>query len=162
MSARYKFKQLSLSNLPEIMAIERVSSTSPWSAQMMKDSLAAAHVRSWGIFAGAGCDELVGYVLFSVIVDEAEVLLIAIRPEYRRQGLGKALLRKGLEDTELLGVKMIYLEVRKGNALAHCLYESLGFQSIGIRSNYYRNPHTGESEDAVLMRLTVTEGFSKK
>ncbi len=160
--ATHKFKQLSLSDLPDMMAIERLTSMLPWTAQMMKDSLSAAHVRSWGIFAGPAQDQLVGYLLLSVIVDEAEVLLIAIHPDYQGQGWGKALLRKGIEDAELLGVKVIYLEVRKGNAVALFLYESLGFEPIGIRPDYYRNVHTGETEDALLMRFTVTERFSDK
>jgi [ribosomal protein S18]-alanine N-acetyltransferase len=157
MSVPYIFKLLDLSDLPEMMQIERSSFDNPWSAQVMRDSLAALHTRSFGLFLNA---EMLGYVVLSIVMDEAEILSMAISKNHQGQGYGKALLRYGIEQAVALGAKTLYLEVRANHPVAVSLYKKLGFVQIGKRPNYYPNVHTGGSDDALLMRLSTAEGFS--
>ncbi len=159
MSGNYVFKFLGLSDWPRMMAIERSSFDNPWSAQVMRDSLAAAHTRSIGLFVDS---IMIGYVLLSIVLDEAEILSMTIHPQYQGQGFGTALLTEGINEAFRLGAKMLYLEVRKNHPTAIHLYKKLGFIEMGIRPNYYPNIHTGKPDDALLMSLTLTEGFSNK
>lgn len=90
---------------------------------------------------------IVGHVFAWKTLDELEILTVAVRPEHRKQGLGRALLHTLLM-TE--GVTVVFLEVRASNSAARALYRSSGFQETGTRKRYYR-----DGEDAVLMRRSL-------
>lgn len=77
--------------------------------------------------------------------DEAELFRIAVIPEARRNGLGKILLEKMLEDWNRLRISRAFLEVRSSNTAARALYEKYGFKPLGVRKKYYNN-----AEDAVV------------
>lgn len=91
-------------------------------------------------------DEPVGFALTRAIMDEAELLLLAVAPDRRRHGVGGALLRAVLADAAGGGVSTIHLEVRAGNP-AIGLYEASGFARIGERRGYYRG-RDGGTHDA--------------
>ncbi len=76
---------------------------------------------------------------------------LAVAPEYRREGLGRRLLEAGLEALRGRGVYQVHLEVRQGNKAAQLLYRHQGFQPVGRRAGYYRNP----VEDAIVLRLAL-------
>lgn len=88
----------------------------------------------------------VGYAGIWKIADEAEVISIAVAPEFRRRGVGQALLEHLVKKCDKEGVAVIWLEVRKSNFDAQRLYTKFGFVSYGIREKYY-----GDAEDAILM-----------
>lgn len=90
--------------------------------------------------------EVAGFALSRAILDEAELLLIAIRPAFRRRGIGASLLRGVIADARTRGVTRLHLEVRAGNE-AVALYTAHGFAKVGERRDYYRG-HTGQSFDA--------------
>jgi ribosomal-protein-alanine N-acetyltransferase len=90
-------------------------------------------------------------VSFHHVVDEMEILNIAVRPELRRRGLGARLLGLALGICAEMGVRLAALEVRTGNAPALALYARFGFVRVGLRRGYYAD--TGE--DAVLMNLEL-------
>lgn len=90
--------------------------------------------------------QVAGFALARAILDEAELLLIATSPRYRRRGIGAALLRSVTAEARGRGVTRIHLEVRAGNG-AIALYETYGFQKTGERRDYYRG-RTGQSFDA--------------
>lgn len=98
-------------------------------------------------FAGADSGGLAAYCAFRMIADEMEVLSLAVRPEWRRQGLGRWLARRALTLAARGGVRNAFLEVRIGNAPARQLYASLGFTETGRRPAYYKGP----VEDAVIL-----------
>ena len=79
----------------------------------------------------------VGFTLSRYVVDEEELLLIAVHPDARRKGMAKRMLRSLLESASTRGVKRLFLEMREGNP-AEELYKSLGFAPIGRRCGYYR------------------------
>ncbi|WP_019517063.1 ribosomal protein S18-alanine N-acetyltransferase [Sphingomonas sp. Mn802worker] len=90
--------------------------------------------------------EVVGFALVRAIIDEAELLLIAVDPAHRRRGVAGALMRSLLAECRGRGVKRIHLEVRANNA-ALALYTGAGFTKAGERRDYYR-AKSGEAFDA--------------
>jgi ribosomal-protein-alanine N-acetyltransferase len=91
-------------------------------------------------------DAPAGFSLTRAVIGEAELLLLAVDPRYRRQGVGAALLRAVLADCETGGVEKIHLEVRAGNPAVR-LYEGEGFVKVGERRGYYRGSG-GQAHDA--------------
>ncbi|MFK3889299.1 ribosomal protein S18-alanine N-acetyltransferase [Sphingomonas sp. NPDC079357] len=91
-------------------------------------------------------DVVVGFALVRAIMDEAELLLIAVDPPARRSGVGAALLRGVIAECEGRGVAKLHLEVRANNP-AVTLYSAHGFLPAGVRRNYYRGPG-GQAFDA--------------
>lgn len=84
-------------------------------------------------------DAPAGFAMTRAIMDEAELLLLAVAPARRRGGIGAALLRAVLADSAAAGVETIHLEVRADNPAVH-LYRSAGFAKVGERRGYYRGP----------------------
>ena len=94
-----------------------------------------------------------GFVLTRQAADEEELLLVAVLPEHRRNGLARKLIERLLTCARERGVTRIFLEMRRGNPAIH-LYEKVGFEPIGQRSNYYRMAN-GSRADAITFGLTV-------
>jgi ribosomal-protein-alanine N-acetyltransferase len=85
-----------------------------------------------------------------------EILNLAVRPDRRRQGLGRHLLGHVLHLCDNMGIKRGYLEVRRSNDAARNLYQAYGFAEVGVRSKYYPD----NREDAIIMRLDFGAGSS--
>jgi len=94
-----------------------------------------------------------GFALSRVIADEAELLLLAVKPECRRRGLGRALLRSAIAESQARGAARIHLEVRAGND-AVALYRLAGFEKVGQRRDYYRG-FSGKLFDAITYRKLI-------
>ena len=136
-------------DLDTVMQIEAKSYLVPWTRGAFADCLSVGYP-SWVMVDG---ESIIGYTLLSVGADEAHLLNICISPERRREGLGKTLL---LEKIELLKQKKyhsLFLEVRASSLGAIALYESLGFEKIGVRKDYYRT--LDGKEDAVTYKLEL-------
>ncbi len=119
-----------------------------WSPVQLRGTL--QQPGSWLRIARDG-DRPVGFSLCRLIVDEAELLLIAVCPESRGTGVGTALLAAALDDARARGVSEIFLEMRDGNAAARALYAGRGFVEVGRRRDYYRG--AGDQRfDAITMR----------
>lgn len=95
----------------------------------------------------------VGFALTRGVLDEAELLLLAVKPDARRKGVGAALLRSVVGDCALRGINSLHLEVRDGND-AIKLYRNSGFTVIGERRDYYRGPN-GQSYSALTLRRST-------
>lgn len=94
-----------------------------------------------------------GFALGRAILDEAELLLLAIAPEHRRRGVGAALLRSVIAEARGRSIVKLHLEVRAGNS-AIALYEAAGFAKVGERRAYYRG-NTGHAHDAHSYALAL-------
>ena len=92
---------------------------------------------------------ILGFIVFWLIIDEAHLANFAVAPEARRRGIGRALLLHGLKACHDSGAVVSFLEVRSGNEAAIRLYETSGYHTEGIRKRYYQDNH----EDALLMNL---------
>ena len=94
---------------------------------------------------------LVGAAYAISVCDEAEILKVAVKSDFRRRGLARAMLSELERTLRGSGVRRLLLEVRRGNGAARALYASLGYAEYGERRGYYVSPR----EDAVLMEKTV-------
>ena len=149
MSKEISIRQAKLYDVPAMARIERDSFDSPWSAEeITKDVTAGGNV----YVAVAECGgERAGYGEIRTVAGEAQVYNIAIAPEYRREGIGEALLRHLIGKAEDDGCVLVTLEVRSSNEAAMSLYTKLGFREVGRRKGYYAKG----GEDAVLMDLDL-------
>ena len=93
-------------------------------------------------------DKVVGYVAIYVIFEAADISNVAVRPEYRRQGIARKLLNVVLSAAKERGVMLVSLEVCENNDAAIRLYESLGFKYVATRKKYYQNTY-----DALIYQL---------
>lgn len=94
-----------------------------------------------------------GFVLTRHVLDEEELLLIAVTPEARRQGVGAALIEQLFAVARTRGTARVFLEMRRGNPAIH-LYHKFGFEPIGERRNYYRMAN-GERLDAITFARSI-------
>lgn len=133
-----------ISHIKRIAEIEAECIADGWSENAFRETL---ENQSALILAAVSEGETVGFLNGSFVLDEAELLNIAVSPEYRRNGVAQQLFSAFETALGELGVTALYLEVRESNHAAISLYEKLGFVRNGLRKNYYRNP----VENAVLM-----------
>lgn len=122
-----------------------------WTRQDMAELMALPGVT--GLLLRAG-DQDAGLALCRIAADEAELLTIAVRPAWRRQGGARRLLAAVIDHVRAAGARTLFLEVGADNPSARSLYESEGFCAVGTRPAYYeRGP--GRMADGVVMRLTL-------
>jgi len=121
-----------------------------WSERELRELHLLAGVRS---FVGERGGILSGVVAGRQILDEAEILNLAVRPAARRQGEGRMLVLRLLEDFRKNGASRVFLEVRESNRGAIAFYEELGFRAVGTRRDYYQAP----SEAATVMEAWLRE-----
>lgn len=133
-------------NIDDVLKIEKTSVFSNWTQQMFYDSyLNENHFFKIGINDG----KIVGYIIYSVVLDEAEILNIVVDSCYRGKTFGKLLLSYALEDMKGKKCSAVFLEVAKRNIVAGNLYSKFSFIEYNIRKNYYKN------DDAVLMKKNL-------
>ena len=135
--------------MPQIAEIETLCFTDPWSEKSVASEL-GNRLSLW-LVAMDG-DTVAGYVGSQSVLDEADMMNVAVHPDYRRQGIGRELVLALAEALQKKGIRGLMLEVRQSNAPAIALYEQLGFQQVGMRPNYYRNP----KENALILRKELS------
>lgn len=96
---------------------------------------------------------LVAFAITQVVLDEATLFNIAVAPDMQRQGLGRTLLERVIDDLTRRDVVTLWLEVRRSNQRAITLYDALGFNEVSLRRNYY--PTSDGREDAIIMALPL-------
>ena len=116
----------------------------PWSEAEFADLLAQP-----GVLAVV---EANGFILIRVVLDEAEILTLAVRPKARRLGLGGELVGRGAVAATQAGAARLFLEVAEDNAPARALYDRAGFSQIGRRKAYYAQADGGRTDALVLAR----------
>ena len=129
----------------QIAALEREYFSLPWSENSIRSEL--RNELSLWLVAVEG-DRVLGYVGSQTVLDESDMLNLAVLPECRRGGVGRALVTALCAALQSRGSRCLTLEVRDSNAAARALYAALGFREIGRRPRYYSRP----TEDAVLYR----------
>ena len=98
-------------------------------------------------------DEAAGFYLTRSVLEEEELLLFAVAPQFRGRGLGTALLEQFLSSARARGIKRVFLEMRRSNTAA-ALYEKFGFRPVGERPSYYRGSD-GRRLDAISYELLI-------
>ena len=146
MARTIKLAPLREDHIKAINEIERQSHPCPWSDQSFRNELGHRHACFWVALDGA---EVVGYGGLWLIVDEAHVTTVTVKPDRRREGVGRRLVETLLDEARQRGAVCATLEVRAGNEAAIGLYESFGFVRSGVRKGYYPD----NQEDALVMWL---------
>jgi len=139
-----------VSQLPEVLEIERRAYPFPWTESIFRDCLRAGY-SAWVLVDSEGA--IGGYAFMSMVLDEAHVLNICIDTSLQGRGLGFKLLKHLLKLARSAQATIVLLEVRKSNKPAQKLYESMGFQRLGVRKNYY--PAPDGREDALVLGYDI-------
>ncbi|HKC62276.1 MAG TPA: ribosomal protein S18-alanine N-acetyltransferase [Pyrinomonadaceae bacterium] len=143
-------------DLLEVVEIEKASGLSLWGwdayhSELMQGSDAlmfvARNLKSRDLHSG----RIAGFIASRLVADELHVNNVAVRKEFRRLGIGRALLESVIEEGARRGARHAFLEVRAGNRAAQALYRRCGFSVAGLRKNYYSDPR----EDALVMSCEV-------
>jgi [ribosomal protein S18]-alanine N-acetyltransferase len=133
--------------------IHHASFVRPWDVVEFERLLADRAVIADGLFLGRDTAPA-GYVLSRIVVDEAEILTVAIAPEARGKGHGRLLLSRHLDALSRAGAKTVHLEVEESNHPALAVYRALGFQEAGRREGYYARPD-GSRRAALTMSRSL-------
>ena len=125
----------------DLLEIRRILEDAPEAAMWSEEALAGALNAAPEQFLVARTKrEIVGFILGRTIGNEAEILNLAIEPGWRRTGVGTALVSALRKQYDAGGIVRVFLEVRESNRGAIAFYEGLGFQRVGKRVGYYRDP----------------------
>ena len=108
-----------------------------------------------GLLVGAEMEKPLGFILFRVAADEAEVLSIGVIPAARKNGLASILLQASIKVAAKRGVAKMFFEVAADNTAARAFYESVGFEIIGKRPGYYNR--SSEKLDAIIYSLDISD-----
>lgn len=142
----YQLVPMDKSHLSAVAALERQCFSTPWTQAMLEEEL--YNPCACFIVAEGEGGSLLGYAGLHVAADEGYIDNIAVLPEYRRQGVGAALLGAFLAFGQA-HLAFLTLEVRPSNQPAIAFYQAHGFQQVGRRKNYYQDPE----EDALLLTV---------
>ena len=133
------------SHVAQIAELEKICFSDPWSEKSIASEL--NNELAFWLTAIEG-DLVAGYIGSQTVIDETDMMNVAVHPDFRRKGIAEALVNALVEALKSRGSRCLTLEVRASNEPAIMLYEKLGFSQIGRRKNYYRNPR----EDALILR----------
>ena len=132
-------------HVSQVAMLEKLCFSDPWSENSVAGEL-TNQLAHWLVAVDG--DRVAGYAGSQTVMDETDMMNIAVHPDYRRQGIAEALVQTLVSDLKTRGSRCLTLEVRASNEPAQLLYEKLGFSQIGKRPNYYRNPKV----DAFILR----------
>lgn len=138
-------EKMNATHVPQIAELEKLCFSDPWSEKSIETEL-SCRLSVWMVALEG--EQVVGYVGSQTVIDESDMMNIAVHPDFRRRGIAEALVAELEAALRQRGSRALTLEVRDSNAPAIALYEKLGFSQVGLRKNYYRNP----KEDARILR----------
>jgi [ribosomal protein S18]-alanine N-acetyltransferase len=139
-------------DLAFVAALEAQIHAAPWTLGNFRDALAAGYASEVGERDG----RIVAYGVLMPGPGEAQILNLSVALDCRREGIGRQLLRRLVDDARRLGAAQIFLEVRVSNAAAISLYRAEAFAEVARRGEYYPPVRAGDArEDALVMRREV-------
>ena len=143
-----KIEKMTTDHVAQIAELEKLCFSDPWS----ENSIAYELTNKLSLWLVATEESVViGYIGSQTVLDETDMMNLAVHPEHRRKGIAEALVSALAGELKQRGSGYLTLEVRQSNAPAISLYEKLGFVQIGLRPNYYRNP----KENALILQKTL-------
>ena len=145
--------RLSKAAAADLAVIESESNTPPWPEKhfLQEFSNSFSHV-----FGARRDGVIAGFLVIHVAADEGHIVNFGVRKNFRGQGIGRALLEAVLRELHERAVRWVTLEVRRSNAVAQRLYNSVGFAEAGVRAKYYSD----DGEDALVLKLNVDDFVS--
>lgn len=156
MDGRCRLRPASLADVAAIARLELRAFTDAWTEAQLQETLDAPGAFGW--VAHEDDDIIVGHLIGRIVVDEGEILTLAVEPTRRRRGIAQQLLSQVLERMSAAGVGRLWLEVRDSNEAAQALYLANGFAPAGRRRGYYRAP----VEDALVLRRDLPPAASSR
>jgi [ribosomal protein S18]-alanine N-acetyltransferase len=140
-----------LTDLEQVMVIERMSFPYPWTEGMVRSELCGAPDSLSFVGRETERGPVLAYVFMRAFPDELHLLSIAVDPAWRRQGVGDALIALVLKTLHEQKLRRVTLEVRVSNRPACRLYRKFGFKEIGIRRQYYCKP----TENGLVLQYDI-------
>ncbi len=137
-------EKMKASHIENVALLEKECFSTPWSEVGLRAELNNPNARFYVAFSGG---RVVGYIGAHNILGEVYITNVAVSKDFRRQGIGNALITHLLNVCANEDAEFVTLEVRESNSQAIALYEKTGFSNVGSRRNFYENPR----EDAILM-----------
>ena len=131
-------------HVSQIARLEAQCFSDPWSEKSIASELENP-LSLWLVAEENG--QVLGYVGSQTVLDESDMMNVAVDPRFRRQGIARALIETLIAELAKMGSRCLRLEVRVSNENARALYARMGFQQLGLRKNYYHNP----KEDALIL-----------
>ena len=150
----WQLRRANEGDLEPIMELERtVFGLDAWSAETMRSELGGPHTYYLVAFRPGHPERLDGYAGLRAPrgIEQADIQTIAVAEHARRSGLGRVLMLSLIAEARQRGATEVFLEVRADNPPARSLYDTLGFEQLGVREAYYQP----EGVDAIVMRLRV-------
>jgi len=143
-------RPMTAADLPAVAELDQLSFSQPWPVGAFEAELANVNSRCWVAEVDA---HVVAAIVLWRVLDEAHIATIAVHPDFRQRGIGKALLRASMDAAYIEGARIYHLEVRAGNLAAQKLYADFGYEIVGRRPKYYQD----NGEDALLLTLILPE-----
>lgn len=140
--------EMKLSDLEKIKDVLTTDFDDFWNKKVLEEELSSSSSK---YIVAKNDNEIVGFAGLKIVLDEADIMNIVTKKNYRKQGIGSLLLKNLIILCENLGTKTIALEVNENNSNAIGLYLKFGFQHIGVRNNYYKN------ENAIIMKKDLLQ-----
>ena len=140
-----KIETMMASHVSQVAELEKICFSDPWSERSIASEL--DNKLAFWLVATEG-ETVAGYIGSQTVMDETDMMNVAVHPDFRRQGIAETLINTLTDHLKRMGSHCLTLEVRASNVPAIALYEKLGFAESGRRKNYYRNPR----EDALILR----------
>ena len=154
MSARklesLQFRPMQNGDIARIIEIENEAHKAPWTQGIFEDCIRVGYCCPLLVLE----DEIVAYGIMSVVAGEAHIYNICVALKEQCKGYGRSIMEHLLDIARQKNAASIFLEVRPTNTHAINLYESLGFQEVGVRKNYYPAAN-GCREDANIMAIEL-------
>lgn len=144
-----RIEKMTKDQIFQIGSLEKACFSDPWSERSIASELDNP-LSLWLVALDEG--RVAGYIGSQTVLGESDMMNLAVSPEYRRQGIGRALVNALTDRLRQLGSHSVSLEVRASNLPACQLYESLGFTQVGLRKGYYEKPR----EDARILKKEWT------
>ncbi|MEG9498711.1 ribosomal protein S18-alanine N-acetyltransferase [Mannheimia indoligenes] len=141
-------EEIQQADFERLFEIEQKAHLVPWSKGILLNNQGEKYLNLKLVENG----EIVAFAISQVVLDEATLFNIAVAPNFQGKGFGKRLLSELILQLQKRGVATLWLEVRESNITAQKLYDSLGFNEVTVRKNYYPTPEGGK-ENAVVMAL---------
>lgn len=143
-----RIEKMTSSHIEEIAKLEKECFSSPWSENGLNMELDNNFARFYVAFSDG---KMAGYIGSHNVLGEVYITNVAVFPEFRRNGVGKALVDFLVTEMKKENAEFVTLEVRESNFNAISLYEKCGFKQVGERKDFYEKPR----EDGVLMTNTI-------
>jgi ribosomal-protein-alanine N-acetyltransferase len=139
-------REMTLEDVNQVFEIDKICFAEAWSLESFEYEMTENKFARYYVAETKG-GTIVGYSGLWQILEEGHITNVAVKPEYRRHGLGQYIVSTLIENSLRVGIKTFTLEVRPSNKAAIHLYRNFGFLEAGIRKGYYAD----NNEDAIIM-----------